>query len=85
MMSYLIYMAIRVMEMRRLLKPTGSIYLHSNQDRESLLEAVVGLAISTEELHRNEIVWNATAPRPAVAGRKEAPVQGACTDLLVYC
>ena len=28
MMSYLIYMAIRVMEMRRMLKPTGSIYLN---------------------------------------------------------
>ena len=28
MMSYLIYMAIRLMEMRRLLKSAGSIYLH---------------------------------------------------------
>ena len=32
MMSYLIYMAIRVMEMRRLLKPTGSLWLHCNQE-----------------------------------------------------
>ena len=28
MMSYLIYMAIRIMEMKRILKVTGSIYLH---------------------------------------------------------
>ena len=28
MMSYLIYMAVRIMEMRRLLKSTGAIYLH---------------------------------------------------------
>ena len=27
-MAYLIYMAIRVMEMKRILKPTGSIFLH---------------------------------------------------------
>ena len=32
MMSYLIYMAIRLMEIRRLLKTTGSIYLHCNQE-----------------------------------------------------
>ena len=28
MMSYLIYMTVRLMEMQRILKPTGSIYLH---------------------------------------------------------
>lgn len=28
MMAYLVYMAVRIMEMRRVLKPTGSIYLH---------------------------------------------------------
>ncbi len=28
MMSYLIFMAVRLMEMHRILKPTGSIYLH---------------------------------------------------------
>ena len=33
MMSYLIYMAIRVMEMRRLLKPAGSMYLHFPEGR----------------------------------------------------
>lgn len=26
--SYLVYMAVRLLEMKRLLKPTGSIYLH---------------------------------------------------------
>ena len=28
MMSYAIYMAVRLIEMHRILKPTGSIYLH---------------------------------------------------------
>ncbi len=28
MMSYLIFMAVRLMEMHRVLKPTGSLYLH---------------------------------------------------------
>ena len=36
MMSYLIYMAIRIMEMSRLLKPTGSIYLHWLSNPEAI-------------------------------------------------
>ncbi|MCE2484799.1 MAG: hypothetical protein J4F42_04765 [Desulfurellaceae bacterium] len=31
MKSYLIMMAVRLLEMRRLLKPTGSMYLHKQQ------------------------------------------------------
>ena len=46
MMSYLIYMAIRIMEMRRLLKPTGSIYLHCDPTASHylklLMDAVFG-------------------------------------------
>ena len=37
--SYLVYMAMRLLEMRRLLKPTGSIYLHCDPDHESLPQA----------------------------------------------
>ena len=56
MQSYLIFMAVRLLEMRRLLKPTGSIYLHCDPTASHylklLMDGVFGLA-----LFRNEIVW----------------------------
>ena len=38
MKSYLIMMAVRLLEMRRILKPTGSIYLHCDATASSLFE-----------------------------------------------
>ena len=41
--SYLAYMAVRLLEMRRLLKPTGSIYLHCDPtNRNAAHDAVCG-------------------------------------------
>ena len=56
MMSYLIYMAIRVMEMRRLLKPTGSIYLHCDPTASHYLKLLMD-AVFGSNCFRNEIVW----------------------------
>ena len=50
MMSYLIYMAIRIMEMRRLLRPTGSLYLHCNQEAGHYLKLLLDSPIRTQEL-----------------------------------
>ncbi len=61
MMSYLIYMAIRVMEMRRLLKPTGSIYLHCDPTAGAYLKLLMD-AIFGKKNFRNEIVWAYTGP-----------------------
>ena len=56
MQSYLCMMGIRLIEMRRLLKPTGSIYLHCDPTASHylkiLMDAVFGL-----QRFRNEIVW----------------------------
>lgn len=56
MQSYLIFMAVRLLEMRRVLKPAGSIYLHCDDAAghwlRSLMDAVFGVAA-----FRNEIVW----------------------------
>lgn len=57
MMSYLIYMAIRVMEMRRLLKPTGSIYLHCDPHASHYLKLLMD-SIFGKQNFRNEIVWH---------------------------
>ena len=55
--SYLAYMAARLLEMRRVLKPTGSIYLHCNQFAGHYLKLVMD-AIFGRKNFLNEIVWN---------------------------
>ena len=60
MMSYLIYMAVRIMEMSRLLKPTGSIYLHCDPTASHYIKVMMD-AIFGHEYYRNEIVWKRTS------------------------
>ena len=57
MMSYLIYMAIRIMEMKRLLKPTGSIYLHCDHTASHYLKLLMDAVFGTKNF-RNEVVWD---------------------------
>ena len=57
MMSYLIYMAVRIMEMGRLLKRTGSIYLHCDPVASHYLKLIMD-AIFGKKSFRNEIVWS---------------------------
>ena len=81
MMSYLIYMAIRVMEMRRVLKPTGSIYLHCNQEAGHYLKLLLDSLFGRKNFI-NEIIWNYGTPSGGRAGGKK-PVKAHDT-LLVY-
>ena len=56
MMAYLAMMAVRLIELHRVLKPTGSLYLHCDPTASHylkiLLDAVFGVPI-----FRNEIIW----------------------------
>ena len=54
--SYLAYMAVRLLEMRRILKPTGSIYLHCDPTMSHYLKLVMD-AVFGRKAFRNEIVW----------------------------
>ena len=54
--SYLIYMAVRLLELRRVLKDTGSIYLHCDPTMSHYLKLVMD-AIFGRGNFRNEIVW----------------------------
>ena len=54
--SYLVYMAARILEMKRLLKPTGSIYLHCDPTMSHYLKLVMD-AIFGRDAFQNEIVW----------------------------
>ena len=53
---YLVYMCIRLMEMHRILKDTGSIYLHCDPTMSHYLKILLD-CIFGEKSFRNEIVW----------------------------
>src|SRR5664279_2022734 len=56
MMAYLAMMAPRLVELRRVLKPTGSIYLHCDPTASHYLKLLMD-AIFGPRFYRNEIVW----------------------------
>ena len=55
--SYLAYIAVRLLEMRRVLKPTGSIYLHCDPTMSHYLKLVMD-AVFGRDRFLNEIVWS---------------------------
>jgi len=59
MMAYLTMMAPRLVELRRVLAPTGSIYLHCDPTASHYLKMVMD-AIFGPERFTNEIVWKRT-------------------------
>lgn len=59
MMSYLTYMAQRIIEMHRVLKDTGSFYLHCDSTASHYLKGVLD-EIFGKNNFRNEIVWERT-------------------------
>ncbi|MYH14376.1 MAG: site-specific DNA-methyltransferase [Gammaproteobacteria bacterium] len=56
MLAYLSYMAERLIEIRRVLKPEGSVYLHCDPTASHYLKAVMD-AVFGERNFRNEVVW----------------------------
>ena len=54
--SYLVYMSVRLLEMHRILKPTGSIYLHCDPTMNAWLRILCD-TIFGKDSFRNEIVW----------------------------
>lgn len=56
MMAYLAMMAVRLIELHRTLKPTGSLYLHCDQTASHYLKAILD-AIFDPRQFRNEIIW----------------------------
>ena len=56
MQSYLTMMAVRLLEMRRVLKPTGTIYLHCDPTASHYLKQLMDAVYGVRNF-RNEIVW----------------------------
>ena len=81
MMAYLCMMAVRLLELRRVLKPTGSIYLHCDPTASHylkiLMDAVVGAAN-----FRNEIIWKRSHAHSD--SKQGARHYGRVTDTLLF-
>lgn len=56
MKAYLIMMGIRMLEMYRILKPTGTIYLHCDDNASHYLKIMMDGIFGSDNF-RNEIIW----------------------------
>lgn len=59
MMAYLAMMAVRLIELHRVLKPTGSLYLHCDPTASHYLKVMLD-AVFGGKSFRNEIIWRRT-------------------------
>ncbi len=59
MMAYLAMMAVRLIELHRVLKPTGSLYLHCDPTASHYLKILLD-AVFGKDAFRNEIIWRRT-------------------------
>lgn len=77
MLAYLTMMAPRLVELRRVLKSTGSIYLHCDPTASHYLKLLMD-AIFGPSFFRNEVVWERTT------GRKAGNQFGRVHDILLF-
>jgi len=60
MMAYLVMMAARLIELHRVLKSTGSLYLHCDPTASHYLKVILDTIFGTQQF-RNEIIWKRTS------------------------
>ena len=78
MKIYLMAMAIRLFEMKRILKPTGSIYLHCDPTASHYLKLVMD-SMFGKKCFRSEIIW-----RRSNAHSKTTKQFGPIHDILLF-
>ncbi len=76
-MAYLVMMAARLVELHRVLKPTGSLYLHCDPTASRYLKILLDAIFGVENF-RNEIVWKRTS------AHNDARRFGKIHDILFY-
>ena len=68
MMAYLAMMAIRLLDLHRVLKDTGTLYLHCDPTASHYLKILLD-AIFGKERFRNEIIWQRTTGKSLMTRR----------------
>src|SRR5579875_3874631 len=81
MMAYLVMMANRLLELHRVLKPTGSLYLHCDPTASHYLKIVLD-GVFGKENYRNEIVWKRRVGFSSAV--HESRRFGTCTDTIFF-
>jgi len=66
MMAYLTMMCNRLMELHRVLKSTGSLYLHCDPTASHYLKIVLD-GVFGKENYRNEIIWQRSNPKSNIS------------------
>ena len=82
LLAYLSYMAQRLLIMHRILKPTGSLYLHCDQTASHYIKALLD-AIFGHRNFRNEIVWRRNESG-AKGSQHEAMSWGSNVDYVLF-
>ena len=77
LLAYLSYMGERLLVMHRILKPTGSLYLHCDPTTSHYIKALLD-AIFGHSQFRSEIVWKRSG------GKSDARRWGITTDRLLF-
>lgn len=77
MLAYLVMMAPRLVELRRVMKSTASIYLHCDPAASHYLKLLMD-AVFGNEYFRNEIVWKRTS------GHSDAIGYGSVHDTILF-
>jgi DNA modification methylase len=81
MMAYLAMMAVRLIELHRVLKPTGSLYLHCDPTASHYLKILLDAVFGSERF-RTEVSWRRTsAHNDAAQGRSQ---YGNVRDILFF-
>jgi DNA methylase len=64
LLAYLVHMTLRIVEIHRVLKPTGSFYLHCDPTASHYLKLVLDAVFCGQGGdYINEIIWNRTAAK----------------------
>jgi site-specific DNA-methyltransferase (adenine-specific) len=66
--AYLVMMAVRLVELHRVLKPTGSLYLHCDPTASHYLKLILDIIFEANNF-RNEIIWKRTASKSLIVKR----------------
>lgn len=80
-MAYLVNMAPRLVELRRILKPTGALYLHCDPTMSHYLKVLLDATFGARNF-RTEIIWKRTSAHSDTRqGRKQ---HGRVHDVLLF-
>jgi len=81
MAAYLVMMAARLVELHRVLKPTGSLYLHCDPTASHYLKMILDMIFGAGN-YRNEITWKRRHGFSSAV--HESNRFGNCTDIIFF-